>query len=146
MPCTLAAGNSGAYGLFTASDAANGNGVTAVASFDNVVTPNLLPKAFYRASAKGSQIADTDAQKGIAFGWEPSFPYFSNVTLPLKALSNDSKVAADACKKLPGNTPDLSEYAVLIRLGGCDAHVKAMNVVAKGATNIVFYAASDNSE
>lgn len=143
MPCTLAAGNAGYYGLFSASNAADGVGVTAVASFDNVVTPNLLPKAFYRTGAKGTQFADFDERKGTAFGWEPSFPYFLNVSLPLIALSNDSKVTGDACKRLPTDTPDLSRYAVLIRLGGCDPRVKAKNAVANGAANIVFYA-TDN--
>lgn len=117
-----------------------------MASFDNAVTPNLLPKAVYRATAKESHIADISAQKGVSFGWEPSFPYFLNVTLPLLALSNDSSVPADACKKLPEDTPDLAKYAVLIRLGGCDAHIKALNVIAKGAANIVFYAATENLE
>lgn len=145
MPCTLAAGNSGYYGLFTASDAANGIGVTSVASFDNVVTPSLLPKAFYRTSAMEPQTADTDAHKGTAFGWQPSFPSFKNVSLPLLALSNNSNVIADACKTLPEDTPDLSQYAVLVRLGGCNAQVKVEHIVAKNAANIIFYA-TDNLE
>lgn len=141
MPCTLAAGNAGYYGLFTASNAADGVGVTSVASFDNVVTPNLLPMAFYQTSA---EIAGIDAGKGTGFGWEPSFPYFLNVSLPLIALSKDPQVSNDACTTLPENTPDLSQYAVLIRLGGCDPYVKARNAIAKNAANIVFYDTSDN--
>jgi subtilisin family serine protease len=43
VPCTVAAGNEGAVGLFYASTAANGKKVTAVASVDNTKTP-ALPK------------------------------------------------------------------------------------------------------
>lgn len=140
MPCTIAAGNSGFYGLFASSNAADGVGVTAVASFDNVVTPRLLPVAFYKHLVSGSQTDSTDAHQHIDFAWQPSYPYFLNVSLPLIALSNDSTVTADACTPLPSDTPDLSGYAVLIRLGGCDETVKVANALDRKAVNIVFYA------
>ncbi|CAN8097841.1 unnamed protein product [Discula destructiva] len=140
VPCTVAAGNSGAMGLFASSNAADGLGVTAVASFDNTVTPKLLPTALYEESAKHSQTDNADSHGKTGFGWQPSYPFFRNVSLPLMALSNDTTVTADACATLPGDTPDLSQYAVLIRLGGCDANVKVANAVAKKAANIVFYA------
>lgn len=132
-------------GLFTASNAADGEGVTAVASFDNAVTPHLLPKAFFTQSEMGSQSSDgTNPNARSAFAWMPSYPAFRNITLPLISLSNDSNVTSDACKALPASTVDLSDYAVLIRLGGCDPRVKAINALGKNAANIVFYA-SDNS-
>lgn len=141
VPCTVAAGNAGFYGLFAASNAADGEGVTAVASFDNSVTPRLLPKAYYQsASAGGFQTADTDSREHTTFAWRPSYPYFLNVSLPLIAISNDSRVTADACTPLSDNIPDLSKYAVLIRLGGCNYTVKVANAIAKNAANIVFYA------
>lgn len=127
-------------GLFGSSDAANGVGVTAVASFDNSVTPNLLPTAFYKVSGQGSPADDADASKGTAFAWMPSYPEFHNVSLPLWALSNNSGAVADACTKLPDDTPDLSKYAVLIRLGGCDAMQKVKHALAKNIAKIVFYA------
>lgn len=140
VPCTVAAGNAGTSGLFSASNAADGQGVTAVASFDNVVTPFLLPKAFYKEYASEPGHVRADLTASAAFGWMPSFPSFQNVSLRLKALSNDSSVAADACTALPNDTTDLSGFAILIRLGGCAAAVKAANAMAMNAGYIVFYA------
>lgn len=140
VPCTVAAGNAGSLGLFGASNAADGLGVTAVASFDNVVTPFLLPKGFYKETSSESSTDVTDAKAPTAFGWMPSYPYFQNISLPLKATSNDSSVVADACTTLPDDTTDLSGHAVLIRLGGCAASIKAANAMAFNAEYIVFYA------
>lgn len=141
VPCTLAAGNDGAAGVFTPSDAADGRGVTAVASFDNIITPYLAPKAYYTVDTKDSQ-ADVGATiTRRPFGWVPSFPTpFSNISLPLLALSNSSSTPAEACSSLPADTPDLSGHAVLVRLGGCDAVKKAWNLLKFNAANIVFYA------
>ncbi|KAJ4393102.1 hypothetical protein N0V93_002309 [Gnomoniopsis smithogilvyi] len=140
VPCTVAAGNEGSIGLFGASNAADGQGVTAVASFDNVVTPLLLPKAFYKESLPESDTERIRAGTPSAFGWMPSYPYFRNISLQLKALGNDSGVVADACTTLPEGTGNLSGHAVLIRLGGCAAKVKAENAMAFNADYIVFYA------
>lgn len=111
-----------------------------MASFDNVVTPFLLPKAFYKETPSELNTERTDARSSIAFGWVPSYPYFRNVSLKVKALSNDSSVAADACTALPDDTTDLSGYAFLIRLGGCAANVKAEHAMAFNANYLVFYA------
>lgn len=127
-------------GLFGASNAADGQGVTAVASFDNAVTPLILPKAFYRESPSESNTESMAPRTSKAFGWMPSYPYFQNISLQLKALSNDSSVVADACTTLPDGTTDLSGHAVLIRLGGCAAKVKVANAMAFNADYIVFYA------
>lgn len=45
VPCTVAVGNDGGSGVFVASAAATGKGVTTVASVDNVVTPLLVKNA-----------------------------------------------------------------------------------------------------
>lgn len=142
VPCTLAAGNDGTLGVFTPSDAADGKGVTAVASFDNIITPYLAPKAHYTLKAKNGSHADIDATAAnLPFGWIPNFPQgFSNITLPLMALSNSSDTPAEACSPLPTDTPDLSEHAVLVRLGGCDAVKKVWNLLEFNAVNIIFYA------
>lgn len=99
-----------------------------------------MPKAFYKETPSKSDTERTNARAPIAFGWMPSYPYFRNVTLKVKALSNDSSIAADACTALPDDTTDLSGYAVLIRLGGCAANVKAEHAIAFNADYIVFYA------
>lgn len=104
------------------------------------MTPFLLPKAFFTETPSGPNTEEKDTRASVAFGWVPSYPYFKNVTLKVKALSNDSSVAADACTTLPDDTTDLSGYAVLIRLGGCAANVKAEHVMAFNADYLVFYA------
>ncbi|ROW01254.1 hypothetical protein VMCG_05990 [Cytospora schulzeri] len=142
VPCTLAAGNDGEMGMFMASDAADGKGVTAVASFDNIVTPLLLSKGKYSlrdSSSKASSGKDT--RNPSAFGWLPGYPSFGNITLPLWAISHNSSVEDDACSNLPPDTPDLSQYIVLVRLGGsCGTAEKAEKVAAFGAQYILFYA------
>lgn len=123
MPCTLAAGNDGKYGLLTASGAANGVGAIAVGSFDNTVTPYLVPEATFITSS---------SQTNSSFGWRPGALHaFGNISLHLKALGNDTSVTLDACNELPSDTPNLSGYAVLIRLGGCTTAQKAQNACAQ---------------
>lgn len=99
-----------------------------------------MPKAYYKEHSSESDADSVNARTPTAFGWMPSFPYFQNVSLPLKTLSNNSNVVADACKTLPDDTPNFSGQAVLIRLGGCAATVKAANVMALNADYVVFYA------
>lgn len=107
----------------------------AVASFDNIVTPFLVPKATYTTSTPEGPPTNS------SFGWLPGSPYaFGNISLPLKALSNDTSVESDACSEISTDTPGLSGYAVLIRLGGCKTAQKAQNAYTKGARYIVFYA------
>lgn len=131
----MAAGNDGEYGLFTASNAADGHGAIAVSSFNNIVTPYLVPEATYTTSSPGGILAN------YSFGWLPGSPYaFGNVSLPLKALSNDTSAEFDACNEISTNTPGLSGHAVLIRLGGCETVQKAQNAYKKGARYIIFYA------
>jgi hypothetical protein len=134
VPCTLAAGNSGQYGQFFASSAAEGKGVTSVASFDNSLYPQLLTEGTY---------ATSEVNTSAPFGWAASSIPFGNVTLPLWAVSNTTVVVDDACSALPAETPDLSGYIVLIRRGTCTFASKANNVAAYGAQYLLFYANSD---
>ncbi|KAG8157877.1 hypothetical protein KVR01_012149 [Diaporthe batatas] len=134
VPCTLSAGNSGQYGQFFASSAADGKGVTSVASFDNSQSPQLLSEGTYTTS---------EANTSDTFGWVASSIPFPNVTLPLWAVSNTTTVVDDACSPLPADTPDLSGYIVLIRRGTCTFASKANNVAAFGAQYVLFYANSD---
>lgn len=142
VPCTLAAGNVGSMGMFMPSDAADGKGVTAVASFDNIVTPVLLSKGTYSVIGSSSGASTgKDTMATTTFGWLPGYPSFKNLTFPLWATSHNASVEDDACSSLPADTPDLSSYIVLLRLGGsCDATRKAENVAAFGAQYILFFA------
>lgn len=130
VPCTISAGNSGDEGLFYASTAANGKGVTAIASIDNLVTPALLTVASY-AVQNGSE---------ESFGYTPGQPSaWGGVTLPLWSVNFNTADPANACTPLPADTPDLSEYIVLVRRGSCTFVQKLQNVAAKGARHVIVY-------
>lgn len=131
VPCTIAAGNEGDYGVFYASGAADGKLVTSVASFDNWEYPAFQVEGFYNTSEDATE---------EAFGWSEGSPAFDNVSLPLWATSNDTTTESDACDALPADTPDLSGYIVLIRRGTCTFVTKAENAAAYGAKYIMFYA------
>lgn len=131
VPCTISAGNSGDEGLFYSSTAANGKGVTAIASIDNSVTPALLTVASYTIESNGTE---------ESFGYTPGTPAaWANVTLPLWSVNYDTTDAANACTALPADTPDLSEYIVLVRRGTCTFVQKLQNVAAKGARYVIIY-------
>lgn len=130
VPCTISAGNSGDEGLFYASTAANGKGVTAIASIDNSVTPALLTVASYTVQ-NGSE---------ESFGYTPGQPSaWGGVTLPLWSVNFNTADPANACTPLPADTPDLSEYIVLVRRGSCTFVQKLQNVAAKGARHVIVY-------
>ncbi|KAI1763358.1 subtilisin-like protein [Hypoxylon sp. FL1150] len=130
VPCTVSAGNDGSNGLFFASSSANGKGVTAVASISNTEIPQLLVSATFSVDNSSEEV----------FGWEVGNPSYTNVSLPLWAVSNNTEVEDDACSALSEDTPDLSEYMVLIRqANNCAVYQQAQNVADKGARNIMLY-------
>ncbi|KAL5435994.1 hypothetical protein PMIN07_003893 [Paraphaeosphaeria minitans] len=130
VPCTVSAGNDGDQGLFYASTAANGKGVTAIASVDNTVAPQVLTNATYSTSNSSAE----------SFGWTPGSPAnWPNISLPLWNVNNDATDTANGCDAYPADTPDLSEYIVLIRRGSCTFIQKATNAAAAGAKYILFY-------
>ncbi|KAJ3577328.1 hypothetical protein NPX13_g3238 [Xylaria arbuscula] len=130
VPCTVSAGNDGAYGLFYASTASNGKRVTSVASVDNVITPVLLIQSNYSIDAAAEE----------EFGYVTGDPFdWAGVSLPLWAPSYDITDPATGCNAYPADTPDLSGYVVLIRRGTCTFVQKAQNAAAFGAKYIMFY-------
>ncbi|POS76646.1 minor extracellular protease vpr [Diaporthe helianthi] len=135
VPCTVSAGNSGDVGQFSTSSAADGKGITSVASFDSSEFPRFLIRATYTTG---------EANVSTPFGWVAgSISFVDNVTLPLFATSHTTTVVDDACSALPADTPDLSGFIVLIRRGTCAFVTKANNVAAYGAQYVLFYANSD---
>ena len=131
VPCTVAAGNSGADGAFFTSEAANGKSVTAIASVDNILTPALMNKGTYTVGTGGPS---TD------FAYVLETPNnFNNVTLPLWAVSFNTTDPANGCDPYPDSTPDLSGSIVLVHRGTCTFVQKAQNAVAKGAKYIMIY-------
>ncbi|TDZ61854.1 Minor extracellular protease vpr [Colletotrichum trifolii] len=131
VPCTVSAGNSGDQGIFFASTAASGKHVTAIASFDNVVTPAVL--------IENSYTIDGGDEKN--FTYTPGEPdAWAGVSLPLWTVSTDStSTAALGCDPYPADTPDLSDKIVLVKRGTCTFVAKAQNAAAKGAKYIMLY-------
>ncbi|KAI9148487.1 Minor extracellular protease vpr [Paramyrothecium foliicola] len=130
VPCTLAAGNSGDLGLFDAHTAATGEGVTAVASFDNTMTLQSWHRSYYTI----------DGGENVAFPYEYSYPQNWNGTLrALWATSYNLSDTMDACEPLPENTPNLSEYIVLVRRGACEVTQQAQNVANHGTRFLIIY-------
>lgn len=130
VPCTVSAGNSGDYGLFYASTAADGKRVTAIASFDNTQSPALLITSNYTIDG------GADTEFGYSIG-EPGD--WNGVNLPLWTASFNTSDPAGGCDAYPADTPDLSGYVVLIRRGTCTFVQKATNAAAFGAKYILFY-------
>ncbi|KAL3419622.1 Minor extracellular protease vpr 12 [Phlyctema vagabunda] len=136
VPCIIAAGNDGANGLFDTSTAAESIGATAVGSIDNINQPALLYGADYSVEGGNATAAANLTRFWYAKG---EFGDFGTVTVPLYAVTLDTTIPNDACTPLPANTPDLSDYVVLIRRGSCTFDTKIANVVAFGATRVLFY-------
>ncbi|KAL1864542.1 hypothetical protein VTK73DRAFT_5791 [Phialemonium thermophilum] len=129
VPCTVSAGNDGSVGLFFASTAANGKGVTAIASVDNTLAPALLSNATFSVDNGTDQ----------SFGYTVGTPGNWSVTLPLWAASYNTSNPADGCDEYPDSTPDLSGYIVLVRRGTCTFVQKATNAIKKGAKYLMVY-------
>lgn len=104
--------------------------VPRLASFDNVVIPQLLTESTYSVDDDGE----------VTFGWHEGAPAaWADVELPLYATSLDAEVFDDSCDPLPSDTTDLSNRIVLIRRGTCTYDEKAANAADKGAKYIMFY-------
>lgn len=130
VPCTLAAGNDGAAGMFFASTASSAKGVISVASVDNSVDPQLLVESEYTV----------DEGDAVNFGWTAGGPaVWRNVTAPLYARDFDITNEADGCTAWPSDTPSLEGRVVIIRRGTCEFAQKARLAAEKGAEYIIFY-------
>lgn len=104
VPCTVAVGNDGGTGVFVASAAATGNGVTAVASVDNVVTPLLVKNATWSANNSTAQ----------TFGWIPYIPAnILNGTYLLYDILNGSNDTSLPCNN-NFTLPDITGKIALI--------------------------------
>lgn len=130
VPVIISAGNEGTTGIFYASSGSSGDGVAAIASYDNTNRPTVFTLFNYTVDGGDRQ----------EFGMVPSTPAdWAGVSLPLWALNYDTTVADDGCKPFPADTPDLKDKIVLIRRGGCNFVVKGANAVAKGAKYVIIY-------
>lgn len=136
VPVIIAAGNSGEQGVFSPSNPASARGAGSVASIDTLENPLILFGGSFEVDGSNAQ----------AFGWTSGYPQFANVTKPLyhfgRAPNNGTVI--DGCSPLPDNIPDLSEYVVLAENGPCQIYGQAVNILAKGGKNILFYGPNDS--
>ncbi|KAH7317027.1 peptidase S8/S53 domain-containing protein [Stachybotrys elegans] len=131
---TVAAGNEGTNGMFFASSGASGKGVTAVGS----VVADVDTVIGYHSTFETETSGEED------FGWLEGIPAFGNISLPLYATSNSTSTPDDACNPLPSDTPDLSEYIVLVRRANCSESQQARNIVERGGKYMVVYSGGVN--
>jgi subtilisin family serine protease len=123
---TIAAGNEGASGAWFTSSPANGLDVISVASTDNTI--------IYYQTATVSEDVSHEPIVYTLFS-----PLEINGTHQVYATSNDTTLIDDACSPLPDDTPDLSDYIVLVRRGTCAFVDKLANAADKGARYFLIY-------
>ncbi|XP_014555782.1 hypothetical protein COCVIDRAFT_38495 [Bipolaris victoriae FI3] len=114
----VAAGNSGDQGLFQASSPAGGNGVAAIASYENTLAPVLLTQSSYSVSNETKQ----------SFKWAPGKPgnWTGADVLPLWTPPLNSNQTANACGPISGNTTDLAGKVILLPFNDCvDSNVQS---------------------
>ncbi|RXW19777.1 hypothetical protein EST38_g6064, partial [Candolleomyces aberdarensis] len=122
---TIAAGNDGSDGSWYSSSPGNAIDAISVASVENTVIP------LQKAIAKGA------ASRDIIY--YSTYPLNITGDLPIYVTSNDTTNTVDACEPLPDDTPDLSEYLVIIRRGTCPFVQKLTNAAEKGAQHALIY-------
>lgn len=118
----LAAGNEGSEGLFYAESPAAATNSLAIGSVES----------------KKKIVFQLRTSSGRAIPYHSS-GVFNGTDLPIYATSPTSANPSDACQPLPGSTPSLAGRIVIIRRGDCPYTQKVENVVAKGASRILFY-------
>lgn len=130
VPCTLAAGNAGASGMWFSSTASAGKGVLSVGSVDNTVDPQLLVESNFTV----------DGAEPSTFGWlAGNPPGWSGITAPLQAQGYDITNEEDGCTPWPSDAPSLRGKIALIRRGTCMFVEKARLAAQRGAEYIIFY-------
>ncbi|KAG5930375.1 hypothetical protein E4U42_001620 [Claviceps africana] len=129
--CVFSAGNSGDHGLFYPGQPASGLGVASIASYDDYEIPTVWANSTYQI--------DGGPEQEFGYLQSENNEWGDVMTLPIWANSLNTSVPDDACGPLPANTPDLSNYFVLLRRGDCYAWQKINNALAKGAKYFIFY-------
>lgn len=130
VPCVISAGNDGAAGLFYASAAASGRGVTAIGSVDSTKAPALLSNGSYTVN---------NTPNGFGFTPGGEFDTWATVSLPLWAVNFNTSDESNGCEPYPASTPNLASRIVLVRRGNCTFVQKVSNAVAKGARHVLIY-------
>jgi hypothetical protein len=130
---TVAAGNSGLAGAILPSAPASGDKVFAIASFQNSISTKIVYSSDYMVDGASSTHFTFTPDPYIAYYWE-------NVTMPLWTGNFNASKVDYGCHDYPDNTPDLSEFIVLLPNNeGCFSWTRAEKAAAKGARYIAFY-------
>ncbi|KAL7928967.1 subtilisin-like protein [Trichoderma chlorosporum] len=131
---TVANGNSGSAGLFTAGTPANGKGVTAVSSVESTWTPFLGTAGYVSTS-------NSTANQTL-FVYTPGAYPFPNITLPVFAVTPEFTTDGSygACNPLNDKAPaDLSDKVVLLSMDECESWAEVTNLQLNNATYVMFY-------
>ena len=126
-PCTLAAGNDGAKGLFYTSSASTGTDVTSVGSVENEYIPQVLDQGTY----------SIDGSAQTVFGNSLTWGSWGNISLPIWADTYDTTVIDDGCNGF-GNA-NLTGKILLVRRGTCTFDTKAAAAVKGGTSYMMIY-------
>ncbi len=136
VPVIAAMGNLGEDGLWTSGVPAVGHGVAGVANFVNTETPHIHVVARYRVD---------NSTEPKPFGWNAGRIALPTLSLPLRTLGSfhgNLTDNIDACQPLAPGTPDLSQYVILVRDGGCRLDDKTFVLGSYGggtAKNVILY-------
>ncbi|ESK92042.1 hypothetical protein Moror_10326 [Moniliophthora roreri MCA 2997] len=122
---SVSAGNSGESGAWYISGPSTGLDVISVAS---VNSPTFPVQSVIVSGVEHDPIVYYDF-----------LPLLANESLPIYATSNDTSIPNDACQPLPDDTPDLSQYIVIVRRGNCTFLEKLANIEAKGGKQTLIY-------
>lgn len=135
---SIAGGNDGEDGAFSMSNGAAGANVMTVAASD----PDMVPVYPFTAhftlggSTNKSELgyAPAPRQGGLDF-----FPD-SIIDWPIIPLSLNSTVIGDACQPLDTDAlPELTDYILLVRLGGCPLYQKTQTLSTAEVPFVLFY-------
>lgn len=138
VPCVIANGNNGPF-VFSSATPADGQGVMAVASIENTMTPLL--------GTEGFTSLDSSSDNPTSFVWVPGTPAFPNITLPFWVVTPNTTVDGtwNACSPLNENAPaDLSDKIVLVELSDCSDPDIANSLLKNNVKYIMFYNSDDN--
>jgi Subtilase family len=131
---SIAAGNNGQFGLFSSSSPATGPNILSVASSDNIA---LLQ---WNALTSNNQSFVFLFPTYLMYqGYFMSNPLAAAGPVKLFITAQtEEDLAADACEPLPSDTPDLSNFVVLVKRGTCTLLTKVNNVAAFGAQLVLY--------
>jgi hypothetical protein len=131
---SLSAGNDGDAGLFDTESPSSGRNIMAVANLDNIVIPQWAAQR-----SDGLELVISSTVNSHGQGYISTGPFNLSGPLPIYfTAKTDADLIADACQPLPDDTPDLSQFVVVVKRGTCFISDKITNLEEKNATRILY--------